>query len=314
MNRLRSVASCSMVFILVPCALAAQQLYVSTESGLGIGNSLGTEARDTDFPTLCDGHLDPHNLFSPAGITEPGGCSSAASTWDNSFGSATGIIAGFALGVSTDIGVRIEAEYFRSGIQYNATSTLGGGGADVQDKSDQELFRLEERIGSVNINNLTVNLYYDLPASGQLGPYIGGGLGFGMAGLDYAGFFARNLNPDVIKTADEATYNGSGNEAVDRQALHERIAGTTTTASHTLQDTILGYQAVVGVDYMVSDNASIGVKGRWVKYADFSDSNEWDQLRSHSSDNGRGTNVVVYTIETEDLSAFGVTLVMKYAF
>ena len=81
-----------------------------------------------------------------------------------------------------------------------------------------------------------------------------------------------------------------------------------------LQDTILGYQAVVGVDYMVSDNASIGVKGRWVKYADFSDSNEWDQLRSHGSDNGRGTNVVVYTIETEDLGAFGVTLVMKYAF
>ncbi len=314
MNRIISAVSYLAVFILVPYALAAQRLYVSTESGLGIGNSLGTEAGDTDFPTLCDKHLDPLNLFSPPGITEPAGCSSAASTWSNSFGGATGIITGFAVGVSTEIGARIEAEYFRSGIQYNATSALGGGGADVQDKSDQELRRLDERIGSVNISNLAVNLYYDLPVSGQLRPYIGGGLSFGMAGLDYAGVFARNLNPDVITTADDAAYNGSGTEAADRQALHERIAGTTTTASHTLQDTISGYQAVVGVDYMLSDHASIGLKGRWVKYAEFSDSNEWDQLRSHGSDNGAGTDVVVYTIETEDLSAFGVTLVMKYAF
>ncbi len=65
MNRLRSVASCSMVFILVPCASAAQQLYVSTESGLGIGNSLGTEARDTDFSDpLRRAFGSPQSFFS----------------------------------------------------------------------------------------------------------------------------------------------------------------------------------------------------------------------------------------------------------
>ena len=314
MNRLISVVSCFLVSLMLPCVSEAQQLYVSTESGLGIGNSLGTLGSDTDFPTLCDRHLDPANHFSPPGITEPEECSSAASTWINSFGSSTGIISGVALGFKTDIGARIEVEYFRSGMQYNATSVLGGGGADVQDKSDQELVRGEERIGSVNINSLVGNIYYDLPVSGQLRPYVGGGVGLGMAGLDYAGFFSRNLDPDAIKTADEAAYNGRGNEAVDRQALHERIAGTTTTASHTLHDTILGYQAMVGVDYMLTDDASIGVKGRWIKHAKFSDSNEWDQLRSHSSDNGSGTNAVVYTIETEDLISIGVTLVMKYAF
>ena len=61
--------------------------------------------------------------------------------------------------------------------------------SDVQDKSDQELVRGEERIGSVNINSLVGNIYYDLPVSGQLRPYVGGGVGLGMAGLDYAGFF-----------------------------------------------------------------------------------------------------------------------------
>ena len=139
-------------------------------------------------------------------------------------------------------------------------------------------------------------------------------MGFGMAEVEFDAVWARNINPDVITTADDAEYLGSGNEEEDRQALHQRIAGTSSTASHTLEDTVFGYQAVVGVDYMLTKSASIGIKGRWVKYAKFSDGNEWDQLRSHTSDNGTGTNRVEYTIETDDLSAFGVSLVMKYAF
>ena len=285
----------------------------ATACSIGIGNSIDTGASGNDFPTLCNRHLDPDNLFSATGVTEPEGCSSA-STWSNGFDGSTGVIAGLALGISTDFGARIEAEYFNFGAQYNETSALGGSGADLEDKSQQELVRAEERIGGVNINSLFVNAYYDLPVSGRLRPYVGGGVGFGMAEVEYDGIFARNLNPDAIKTADGATYNGSGDENANREALHERIAGTTTTANHTLEDTVVGYQAVVGADYMLTERASVGIKGRWVRYAKFSDGNEWDQLRSHSSDNGPGTDTVVYTIETDDLSAFGVSLVMKYAF
>ena len=327
MNRFITVASFLLVIMLVPFSSSAQQFYISTEVGLGIGNSLDTDASDTDFPTLCDKHLDPLNLFSPVGITEPEGCSSAASTWDNSFDGSTGTIAGVALGFSTNFGARIEAEYFNFGAQYDAKSAVVGGDEDIVDKSNQELVRSDERIGGVNINSLFVNVYYDLPVSGQLRPYIGGGVGFGMAEVEFDAVWARNLDPNVIKTANQykedgttpnATYNSSnslsGDRNADRLALHEKIAGTTSTANHTLEDTVFGYQVVVGVDYMLTDSASIGVKGRWVKYAKFSDGNEWDQLRSHASNNGAETNTVVYTIETDDLSAFGVSLVMKYAF
>ena len=48
--------------------------------------------------------------------------------------------------------------------------------------------------------------------------------------------------------------------------------------------------------------------------ANWAIANEWDQLRGHAPNNGPGTNTVEYTIETDDLSAFGVSLVMKYAF
>ena len=112
MNRLISVVSCFLVSLMLPCVSEAQQLYVSTESGLGIGNSLGTLGSDTDFPTLCDRHLDPANHFSPAGITEPGECSSAASTWINSFGSSTGIISGVALGLRPTSGQELKWNIF----------------------------------------------------------------------------------------------------------------------------------------------------------------------------------------------------------
>ena len=65
---------------------------------------------------------------------------------------------------------------------------------------------------------------------------------------------------------------------------------------------------------MLTDKTSIGLKGRWVKYATFEDGgNRWDQLRSHASTNNRG-DTVLYTVKTDDLSSFGVSIVMKYAF
>ena len=311
MNRFTTVVFSLLVLMLIPFSSSAQQFYISTEVGLGIGNSLDTDSSDTDFGTLCDKHLnDPEgdNYF------ESGPCSYATSIWDNSFDGSTGTIAGLALGFSTNFGARIEAEYFNFGAQYDATSAVVGGGEDIADKADQELVRSDERIGGVNINSLFVNIYYDLPVSGQLRPYIGGGVGFGMAEVEFDTVWARNINPDAITTADDAVYKGSGDADTAREDFHKRLAGTSSTASHTLEDTVFGYQAVVGVDYMLTESASIGVKGRWVRYAKFSDSNEWDQLRSHASNNGPGTNTVEYTIETDDLSAFGVSLVMKYAF
>ena len=310
MNRFITLTSFLLLLMLIPFSSNAQQLYISSELGLGIGNSLDTDASDTDFGTLCDQHLNPVG----ASHFDPGVCSSETSVWDNSFDRSTGVIAGVALGVSTDLGARIEAEYLYFGAQYDSTSAVVGGGGDIADKASQELVRSDERIGAVNINSLFVNVYYDLPVSGQLRPYIGGGVGFGMAEVEFDAVWARNINPDVITTADDAEYRGSGNEEEDRQALHQRIAGTTSTASHTLEDTVFGYQAVVGVDYMLTDSASIGVKGRWVRYAKFSGGDVWDQLRGHAPNNGPGTNTVEYTIETDDLSAFGVSLVMKYAF
>ena len=55
-----------------------------------------------------------------------------------------------------------------------------------------------------------------------------------------------------------------------------------------LSDTLLGYQALVGLDYRVSDGFTVGVKARRVGFGQFEAGEEWDQLRSHESTIGRG--------------------------
>lgn len=162
MSRLTTLTSFLLLLILIPFSSNAQKLYISTELGIGIGNSLDTDASDTDFGTLCDQHLNnpaDNNHF------DPGVCSWETSVWDNSFDGATGVIAGVALGVSTDFGARIEAEYFYFGAQYDTTSSVVGGGQDIADKADQELVRSDERIGAVNINSLVMKYAFRFPFS-----------------------------------------------------------------------------------------------------------------------------------------------------
>lgn len=297
----------------LPLLANAAGIYLSTELGGTIGTSIDTQSRDTDFPTLCDKVLDPQEKFVPVG-----GCpATGGEQWKNGFGRAAGFMAGAALGYGTDLGIRVEAEYFRISNNYNETSDIEtGGNQGTTDKSERELVRADERIGRVTIDSVFANVYYDLPISGALRPYLGGGVGLGIAKMGYDSVWARNNDPARLETADpgNATYRGGGNEAADRETFHERVAGTTTTTSKTLRDTVFGYQAVIGADYMLTDKTSIGLKGRWVKYATFEDGkNQWDQLRGHASTNNRG-DTVLYTVKTDDLSSFGVSIVMKYAF
>lgn len=135
MNRFITLTSFLLLLMLTPFSSKAQQLYISTELGLGIGNSLDTDASDTDFGTLCDQHLNPvgDSHF------DPGVCSSETSVWDNSFDGSTGVIAGAALGVSTDLGARIEAEYLYFGAQYDSTSAVVGGGGILRIKQVRNL-------------------------------------------------------------------------------------------------------------------------------------------------------------------------------
>ena len=67
--------------------------------------------------------------------------------------------------------------------------------------------------------------------------------------------------------------------------LNRNVAGTTTIGRAKFSDTLFGYQVIAGVDYQVSEPVSIGLKFRWADFGEFEDGEEWDQLRSHESEN-----------------------------
>ena len=325
MNRLIATFCLAFTVSQLASLSAASEFYVGMELGTGIGSSISTDSRDTDFPTLCDRVLDPNDVFTPTSAPGISECP-AGDNWGSNFGRAAGLVAGAALGYRADLGVRVEAEYFRVAPNYGETSNLLSTDTSITDKLRSDGFvRSEERIGKVSVDSFFANVYYDLPVPGRLRPYLGGGVGVGIARIGYDCVWARSADPGRIQTAveredytvhyDPEAPGATGNEEADRRTFHERLAGTTTTASRTLRDTVFGYQAVIGADYMLTDKTSIGLKGRWVRYSTFKDGgNQWDQLRSHASNNGPGTHTVLYTIETDDLSAFGVSVVMKYAF
>ena len=299
-------------------SVQAGGLYVSGELGMNFGKSLDTDGHDTDRPSVCDEYINP--MFATVTQTpgyEDYNCTGpnrgSDSVWENDFGSAEGVLFGTALGYY--IGgsrFRVEVEYFYRNIDYDKASEITVGGGQVLSKVVQEIVRAEERVGDLDSHNVFANLYMDFANSSRFTPYVGFGVGAGFTGLEYNGVFARDLEPARITTGNAP----EGGQALPNAAqIQANLAGTTTTESEELRDTLFGYQVIVGVDYALTESLLLGVKARWVNFDSFSDKDEWDQLRSHPSDlRTDGGETVVYDIRSDDIEMFGVSLNLKYQF
>ena len=165
--------------------------------------------------------------------------------------------------------------------------------------------RAEDRIGSLSSQNVFANAYVDFPGRSRVTPYVGAGVGIGLTKLDYGDLWARNPDPAAIGTAA-----GLPNEA----EIRRNLAATTTSKQAELHDRQTGDQVLGGVDYAMSDAVSLGIKGRWVRFA--AEDIEWERLRSHASQlRLDGSKPVTFRIRTDGaLSFVGVSLAMRYTF
>ena len=69
------------------------------------------------------------------------------------------------------------------------------------------------------------------------------------------------------------------------------------------------------MDYLLNDRVTLGLKLRWAKFGEFKDDgNPWDRLRSHDSLTGPGGEPIVYSVETDDIQFWGLSLALKYRF
>lgn len=157
---------------------------------------------------------------------------------------------------------------------------------------DHEFALISESVADMKGHQFFGNVYYDFPSAlHKLIPYVGGGMGFMLAEMDYS--LDAHRNPD-------------------REAL---AALTLSRGDANLTDTLWGYQLMAGLDYPLTESVFLGVKGRYVDFLnDFKDGEPFGLLRSHASANSPGGETVRYWVETDDWGFWGVSLNLKYFF
>ena len=296
-HRIATITLCLLVASITDRAAAQDGWYLRTNLGFTVAPGLTLDARDNDWGTKCD------KLSNP-GLAETGAddCLTAPppAQWTHEVGRGNGVQSVLALGYSWN-DLRFEGEYL-----YRTTSYKPGEGASqiidvvTQEKQQQELETLEGGLEDLMAHSFFANAYYDFHSDSPFTPYLGIGVGVARTSLDYYGRFQRNDDPDAISTFEDPL-------------LKARLAGTTTVGRHKMNDLLTAYQAVVGVDYALSDKVGIGAKFRWSKFSEFDDEKPWTQLRSHESSVGRGFDVM-YGVSTSDLMMIGASLNMKYSF
>lgn len=267
--------------------------YGGLDLGIAMPEALDTDMGDNDVPTNCDQLLSgPGSMFvKPLSDAD---CRQGQDTWNNRFDLDTGILAGVNFGYARH-GLRIEAEYFHrrhSGEDSPLPFVAGG--------KEDEFSTLSERISDLRGHHFFGNVYYDFHnVWTQWTPYVGAGIGWMHAKLDYSSKFQRN--------ADQAVVSGLGR--------NPNAAGTLTTSDAELSDTLWGYQLMLGSDYALNDQISIGIKARYAVFNnDFKDDHAYDLLRSHASKFEENGETVRYKFKGDELDFWGVSLNLKYFF
>ncbi|MDE2655467.1 MAG: hypothetical protein OXI71_16845 [Gemmatimonadota bacterium] len=276
-------------------AVGQQGWYIGMDIGPSLVPEAGLFVSDNDWSTKCD------LINNPGQIETNGGCTTQPprAEWGNEVAGGMGTLGGVAIGYRASW-FRVEAEYFHRTATYGDPTPVRIGDLVTLEKADQELEEVESRINGLIGHGLFANAYAEMAIASDYAAYAGVGAGITAVSMDYFNRWKRNDDPSRIDTFDDP-------------AMKARIAGTTTIGTGRKSDLVFGYQALAGLDRALSESVSVGIKLRWTMLAEFVDEAEYVQLRSHESSVGRGERIV-YRVVTDDLSAFGVTLSLKYGF
>ena len=315
------------MFVLIVIALVISSGPVLAEDGWYFGMSLGgavapvldaktgglddwvSSANAAHSAIRCDKTINPNGFQ-----VDEGSCGKTPSPWgpmDESFDGGRGILTGLALGYRMGH-FRVEGEYFFRSAIHDSTDVPYDSATDYDPGADPGFRTVMDGIDDVLSHNVFANVYYDLRSDSKFTPSLGIGVGFAKVSLAYRTLWHRTNDPVNIKVFD--TEGLVSDELAEAQALNRSIAGTITSDRARLSDLLLGYQAVVGLDYQVNDPVIIGLKFRWTSFGEFDDESAYDSLRDHASVAGNPPVPVTYYVNTDDIQSWGISFNLKYRF
>lgn len=297
------LAGLALAAFLLPTAAADPRVYVQVALGGHTTEDVTVASRSNDRASICDEFINPRALAVPGCVSPDRG---AGDGWRAPFDSGRGFFGEAELGYRLSSRFRVAAVFGRATTDFDQTvSSTDASGADF-DKIGNELEVGEETLGTFASNELFLVAVRDWPNRTPWTPYLGAGIGVARAKADFSWLWARSADPVDIAT---------GLDQVNSEEIRRNLAGTVSTGRATLRDTMFGYVIAAGVDRVLSQSLSVGLRLQFKRFGAFeSDPYAGDQLRSHVP-NLRldGSEPVVAWSRTADNDRFAFMLTLRYS-
>ena len=280
--------------------------------GAGLTSAFGADvtAFGANHPTRCDRLLysDPASAPTDAACTAPlTGSRQGAYAFDRNPGTAQALALGYAVG-----NLRFEGELLFREQRGAATPFEAGANVSLTGK-DTEWSPLSPPNADIhNFRSWQVfaNAFHAFRGSSGWTPYLG--VGAGLALMDF-GFYAEFLRKSVAEGYLEA-FGGSRSNPDAAPEWQRAAAGTVSLVDSPVNETAFGYQVLAGLDRVLGERTTLGLKIRWTSLQTASTDLQAKLIRSHRPVHADGQTPFVWEFEFAGTGYLGAGLEMRYRF
>ena len=258
------------VVLLLGLAIPAPAQYVRVSLGGNASESVTIESRSDDRASICDEYINPMSVAIPECTTPDRGVGDG---WLAPFSSGHGFSGEVEIGHEFARNFSLAVAYSNNATRFNQTvSSTDATGVDF-DKISNELAIGEETLGTVESQELFLFGLLEWNKHDKWILYGGAGIGVARKSMDFSWVWARSASATDIAT---------GTDQPNADEIRQNLAGTVSVGQRSIRDMQLGYSLVVGVERILTDAVSIGIKAQWKRFEEFeSGAYSGDLLRSH---------------------------------
>ena len=279
--------------------------YIGIDTGVANSAQLSTSLSAFTTPTKCDPLLYEDPTMAPSDApecmpTEPRALSS------NGFSPGAGFTGGVRIGYAFQT-LRFELAY-RIQDYGNDTSPFAESTSNqaVVSKANEwsPTYPPSETISGYRAHQVFANVQYDFSNNSPWTPSAGAGVGLARTSLHYYRQLLRKTLAEGYQDVEPPL------TLADRPI---QAAGTFSTLDTELQGTIIGFQALAGMDYAVAERTTLGLTVQWTRFGTLEQDVRWSTIRSHAPVRADGTPASG-TLTFDSFASLSATLGLTYRF